>query len=217
MGNRQGEDDPRFVYFLIWVALTRQMRFKLILSENVPGQGKAIFTTLLGDLYLVEHFICDPTQFGWCTSRPRQFIVLIERNFANMKLKIGPVPPFPSDKKMLDAFALQQLLQLLKRPCGFTYKSYMIADEAEINRDLIWAAGRPGVKDRHSGTMSDEQARKMQICAVDDAPGSFLDRLTVNERLRLPKYRALAGNGKCYDLNQDPVHCLCTDLNLSGA
>ena len=64
MGNRQGEDDPRFVYFLIWVALTRQMRFKLILSENVPGQGKAIFTTLLGYLYLVEHFICDPTQFG---------------------------------------------------------------------------------------------------------------------------------------------------------
>ena len=117
---------------------------------------------------------------------------------------------------MLDAFALQQLLQLLTRPCGFTYESYMIADEAEINRDLIWAAGRPGVKDRHSGTMSDAQARKMKICAVDDAPGSFLHSLTVNERLRLPKYRALAGNGKCYDLNQDPVHRVCTDLNLSG-
>ena len=112
-----------------------------------------------------------------------------------MKLKIGPDPPFPSDKQMIDAFALQQLLQLLKRPCGFTYKSYMIADEAEINRDLIWAAGRPGVKDRHNGTMSGVQARNMHICVVGGTPGSFLHSLTANERLRLPKYRALAGNG----------------------
>jgi len=170
MGNMQGEEDPRFVYFLVWVALTRQLGFRAILSENLPGQGKLIFELLLGDMHLVSHVVCDPVGFRWCTHRPRQFVILIERRYA-CQLLCHPTHALATYAEMLEAFAFEKLIGLLKRPCAFTYSSYLIADAAEIERALHWARKRPGVKERHNGQIATEVAQKLTVWAAADPPG----------------------------------------------
>ena len=179
------------------------------------GRGVDVFLTLLGDLYFVFDFPLDPVMFGWCTSRPRLFVILILRSFANTKLGgvLGPLnhTALANRELLKKTYAFDELLALLKRPCGFSYHGYFIADDEELQRELEWAAARPGVRGRHVGQMTAEEAQKIRMFVVADTPGSFVYCLTAKERLRLGKYRALAGVGKCFDLAQEPVHRPCAD------
>ena len=76
MGKREELMGKSARVFYIWAAQRRQLREKMIITENVTTFGHEPFCALLGDLYEVARITLSPVQLGWATMRSRQFVFL---------------------------------------------------------------------------------------------------------------------------------------------
>ena len=132
----------------------------VVIHENVQSFGDTELTELLGKHYFVYRTTLCPSKLGWASQRPRQFCVLIEKQFMHTCLSYADVPASISTDSMMDQAAVgNHLLQeldamttaLFSRQCDFTCRDYFtVAMPEEIAEEQKWASERPKTKERFS-------------------------------------------------------------------
>ena len=119
----------------------------------------------------------------------------------------GTIQPARSIDGNLGACSFFTLLKLIfVRVPEYVWTSYLVANDAELETDKVWAASRKSVCQRNSDTTSRTAAFEV---TWQDPADSFLRSLSLNERLRLEKYRVLYPSTlscpRTYDLGQEPL------------
>ena len=145
-GKRCGMAGPRTKIFYIWSAVMRQVRPKVLIAENVTQFGLQPHERELGDVYACVRIVVSAVEQGWATTRVRQFVFMFHKPWIYPLLAAAGLPAsVPSPENQL---ALQSVLRLFERQCGYTGSAYLVTNETELAEELAWAMNRPDVMKR---------------------------------------------------------------------
>ena len=206
-GSRHGAADPRSKYAVIWACLCRTILYNVVLSECVPGMGDQLFQDMIGDIYLVQRFLCCPSELGWKITRPRQIVVLLSIPWISKCVAEWNLPR--GLEMVWDTLDLANVFKFLfKGNATYEYSDYFIATDDEIDEEIAWALSRPSVKERHSdfGPKGKVKCREWRTArSFQDERNSPLSALTVAERCRFHTYTILFDrSGLVCDVGQNP-------------
>ena len=159
-----------------------KVRPKDIVAENVRQFGLQPHERDLGDICACVRTVVSAAEQGWATTRVRQFVFMFHKPWIYPLLAEAALPA--SVPPLENQLALQSVLRLFERQCGYTWRASLVANEAELAEELAWAMHRPDVKKRYAEGHG----------GFHDEPGSFLYALNTSER---KKAGEIQGNLPC--------------------
>ena len=100
----------------------------------------------LGDVYACVRIFDSAVEQGCFTTRVRQFVFMFHKPWVYPLLAAAGLRV--SVHSLENLLALQSVLRLFERQCGYTWSAHLVANETELAEELAWAMNRPDVMKR---------------------------------------------------------------------
>jgi site-specific DNA-cytosine methylase len=172
-GPRTGAAGRTIKYFAAWCASVRRADHTCVIHENSGKFPVALLEATLGDKYVIQSSVVNPSEFGWPTRRERRWTVLLHR------IRV-------SDTMM----SLSSFLGTFRRSFAVdcSWKQFCIATDEELDDELRWMAGRPSSRAKGLPLVT----RKGRAANPSTPVTSFISTLTMSEFDNLLLYKDLA-------------------------
>ena len=195
---------PHTKIFYIWAAVMRQVRPNVIIAHNSvcnPTSASLETSTLVFELLSRRLSRAGPQREDGSSSS-----CFTSHGSTPLLAAAGLPASVPSLENQL---ALESVLRVFERHCGYTWRAYLVANETELAEALAGAMNRPDVKKRHAeGAVSHG--------GFHDEPGSFLCALNTRKRKRLEKFKETCQFCVVdvkHNVDQRPMHSMEGKLN----
>jgi hypothetical protein len=143
MGLRNAENGSQSKTFLVWIAIVRHLKFKLVTHENVLEFGTSELELFLSDMYILIRVCTFPNKLGFPTYRHRQIVILILETWVNCVLSDIGASHAVSLDELRGILKLQESFDvLLSRTTSLSWKDFAAAPQGDLNDDVEWAASR---------------------------------------------------------------------------
>ena len=211
-GSCKGDEGKNVKFFLIWAALMRQLRPRIILHENVAGFGTFALTEVLADLYVVCPSVSCASLMGYPIRRKRQMTIIVLKSWLYPQLREAGLASYCNPYDVQRIVDLQHTLDAIsRRPCNLTWKHFIIASPSDAAEEIAEAAARPGAVQRWADIAAgrrsslDKNGNACRLFAVDlGCP--VLEALLPRERERIETVLWQAHPGAdVVDVSQNPT------------
>ena len=186
-GGRNGQWGDSFAATFVWICLVRFFRFQAIIHENVEGYNLAFMELCLGDWYVFQSVVWDPSQHGFPIYRPRRITIILSKEAIN-----GTLSPFTWMQK------------ICRRRLVADWKLFLVATLEDLEAELQWCMNRPtSTHKKPNLALISASQRKIR------SENKYARVLTTQDLEFLEQYRTrfggLGSNMVCY-LNQHPLN-----------
>ncbi len=201
-GSSLKEQGEAFLCLLAWVAARRYHQEAVVLQENVKGFPIKLLLDLLGDLYAIENCMINPSNHGFPSERPRQYVVMRHLSkTSSFSCKLA------TWVNMFQAPSLFGLFETLESWMP-GWSVYFQNDEdaaAYLFSELMWASSRSESGCREAGCRfkSVEELNHALMNQYNEVKDEFYTALTKTEKAMLTDYKSISPS-MCYSLNQNP-------------
>jgi len=172
-----------------WMAVRRVLQEPLVIFGCGKDFCQEDVDAGLGDIYTIEAMMLDSCWTGWASDRLRLFMILTLKSSSQVGLGAAP-SPFGSVHTIVSRF--------IYRNCAFTQSEYLIANDAELNKDYLDSMNREHVIMRHDLDLlgaKDPKNVPVGIRFSGDTPGTYEYALTCRERSWLEETLKKYGRG----------------------
>ena len=201
-GSTLGEQGDAFLCFLCWAAGRRYHQESIVIQENVKGFPQRLLIDLLGDIYDIQAVVINPSNHGFPSERPRQWVVM--RHRSKTHAFTCNLSTWVSMFQAPSLFGLYETLQPMM-PGWSVYFQNDESSAAYLFAELLWASSRADSGCREDGCRfkSVEDFTHALLNEYESVKDEFYKALNQFEKRVLVDYKALSPD-MCYSLNQNP-------------
>ena len=186
-GKREGASGPRVLAWWVWVARRRQIQEPFFYHENVGQFPLSILIEELGELYFIDErnsAVCDAANHGNSYTRASRLTIAVHRREMMSCLPI---------QRNLDTDGFVAFERECRRQCGFTWQTYFLAEEPELQAELAWANTRPQKKSEIAASSSSGEDETIPVFPLSRR--DFWDSSRKQETTWRNEYFAMCPNG----------------------